>query len=406
VTDGGALQIIRASYDPLLAGAAPGALQIICAVMIHLGGREFFEPANFAGECMGIPVRTDFMSIEEFKRRALEAIRRGDQHDPAKVMQLDVPFDAAFDAFAHNVAHALRHEIVYRSDGGRFARGFVRASGDLEKLHRLYRQAGVASGSSIGLTAAFYRRRHPDPKMRWAISVQFIPRTTKVDVDGEITNARPEVMAELAYKVLDAAGMILDSSAWNPPNGWGHDRVLRMKDWLHIARELGYPAFLNLWYYNREPAWWYVRWNTTAPERQHMTAATGGKLPFDGNAGAQHGEWRLYPFRAMMSRCRGRDRMDDCANMVAEEMRRAEENIFESIADLNREINRANSVNLGTVGDPHSLLHPFSSSAGTSADALGPEASVFVKSFKDLLKDPHFLYSPYLRYAQTATPDE
>jgi hypothetical protein len=345
------------------------------------------------------PVRTDFMPIKEFKRRALEAVRRGDQPYPVKVMQLEVSFDRAFDRFAYNVAFALRHEIVYRSDGGQFARGFVRASGDLEELHRLYRHGGVASGSSVGLTASFYRRRHPDPKMRWAMSVRFIPRTVTVDPDEEeIIKARPNVMADLANKVLDAAEMITDSSAWNPPNRWGHSRVLRIKDWLRIAREVGYPAFLKLWYYNREPAWWYVRWETTTAERQRMTAATGGKLPFDGNAGVQHGEWRLYPFRAMMNRCRGHDIMDDCANMVAEEMRMAESHIFDSIADINREIIRANSFSNTTVADPTTLRHPISSWLSNDADALGPEASAFAKSFSDLLKNNHSLYSSYIRY--------
>src|SRR5215471_16929749 len=46
-----------------------------------------------------------------------------------------VNYNSDFNEFAASVAFALRTMIVYRTDGGRFARGLVRASGDLQNIH-------------------------------------------------------------------------------------------------------------------------------------------------------------------------------------------------------------------------------------------------------------------------------
>jgi len=67
-----------------------------------------------------------------------------------------------------------------------------------------------------------------------------------------------ELEKDAAQKTLDAVSSILDSPAWNPPSQWGKDRVRRMRDWITLAYRVGYPAFLNLWYYDRRAAWWYA----------------------------------------------------------------------------------------------------------------------------------------------------
>jgi hypothetical protein len=53
-------------------------------------------------------VRTDYMPLDEFRHRAIQAIRRGDQSLPAKVIDIKVRFTESFDAFVHDVAYALR----------------------------------------------------------------------------------------------------------------------------------------------------------------------------------------------------------------------------------------------------------------------------------------------------------
>src|SRR5688572_22087536 len=327
---------------------------------------------------MSDPTRTDHMPIDEFRRRAVEAKNRGDEHMPVKVLNLKVRFHANFDTFAANVAYAIRHHIVYRSDGGVFARGFVRATGDLNELHKKFLEAKIDTGTKVSLAAGFYRRQHKDPKQQWAMSVRFLPRTINVGKDEEETIvARNDIMAELekdlAEKTLDVASMVLTNPAWNPPNKWGKDRVSRMRDWLHVAHRVGYPNFLNLWYYSRRPAWYYVRWETTKSERKTMTAGTNGQLPFDGNTGGIPEpllEWRQYPFRKLVKQCRGHTNMDDCANMVANELQHAEEEIYLSIQDMNKEVQRL---------APAANTNPTQGMVGAASDATGAEANAFLK---------------------------
>lgn len=348
-------------------------------------------------------VRTDYMPLDEFRHRAIQAIRRGDQSLPAKVIDIKVRFTESFDAFVHDVAYALRHEVVYRSDGGHFARGFVRASGDLAEVHALLRKNEARPGEEVRLTALFFRRNHLDPTKRWAMSVRFLPRTITVDPDEEgIISARPEVMADLekslAQKMLDGVSAAVDSSAWNPPNHWGSDRVKRIRDWIHLAYRVGYPAYLNLWYYDRRAAWWYCRWNTTDSERARMSAGTGGKLPFDGSTGGVSGPWRHYPFKDAIAACRGAD-PDDCVAKAGDIMRNAESDIFDTISDLNQEVQRLAPVT--NLSDPKTMLHPISSMKGATADATGPTVSAFLKHFKSLLTNQMTLYAPYMRYEQS-----
>ncbi len=58
--------------------------------------------------------RTDYMAMEEFKKRAKEHMARGDQ-PLGETRMLVVKFDTDFDRFAANVAYELRHLVVYAS---------------------------------------------------------------------------------------------------------------------------------------------------------------------------------------------------------------------------------------------------------------------------------------------------
>src|SRR5258707_7378118 len=89
----------------------------------------------------------------------MEAVYR---HDTPwiEVCPIVVKFDSNFDEFAARVAYELRGKILYRTDGGRNARGLVRATGDLKTLHNLYLDAvpkltgkPIRNGTPIRLNA-------------------------------------------------------------------------------------------------------------------------------------------------------------------------------------------------------------------------------------------------------------
>src|SRR5208282_1764915 len=126
-------------------------------------GCELSSSSN--GVDMGDPTKnspqTNYMPEEEFVMRREAAKRRGDiwMHTSGDLL---VPFDSDFDKFAANVAYAIRGLVVYRSDGGVFARGLVRASGHLKMYHDA--QMAVTpptNGTKIRLVAIFYRRKDP-----------------------------------------------------------------------------------------------------------------------------------------------------------------------------------------------------------------------------------------------------
>src|SRR6266851_2779763 len=116
--------------------------------------------------------RTDYMAMEELKKRAQEHIARGDQ-TLGETRMLVVKFDTNFDRFAANVAYELRHLVVYRTDGGNFARGLVRQTGQLANFHRELLENSIANGTRVSVAARLYRRANPDPTLRWMMSVQF-----------------------------------------------------------------------------------------------------------------------------------------------------------------------------------------------------------------------------------------
>ena len=85
-----------------------------------------------------------------------------------------VKFSSNFDVFAANVAFKLRSLIIYRTDGGRYARGLVRAPGDLQKIHAALLRKSTSDGDPITLVARVYRRQDPVPSNRFVLSIRFI----------------------------------------------------------------------------------------------------------------------------------------------------------------------------------------------------------------------------------------
>jgi len=348
------------------------------------------------------PHRTDYMPSAEFARRALEQTRLGFK-PVGQTLTIVASYDSDFDQFAAKVAHELRHYVVYRSDGGVFARGLVRASQDLSLIHRDYLAQKLANGTRVTLAARLYRRQHMQPGDRWVMSVRFAKVAIRFDKDeAEVVHASPAIVqqSEKAYaeKVLQHA----INAAYNP--SWSGDRQKRIIDWVILAAELDYPAFLDLWYYNRVAVFEYVNWNTLDKRRADMTRATGGKLPFSGTTGGMGGHgtfsappntpWREYPFRNAIRKCHGRTNVDDCYGLVGNELKFAESEIFTSIQEMEKQIKRTSMA---------ANQDPWQSPIGASSDAVGASAAPFFKHVLQLLNDPKSLYSTYMKYGQAST---
>ena len=198
----------------------------------------------------GDPIRTDYMEIDEFRKRALAATARGDRPMPRKVLILNVPYNSDFNVFAANVAYAIRGEVVYRSDGGVFARGFVRASGDLQKIHSFFRDPKSRPGSTVQIVGYLWRRKDTAASMHWVMSIRFkLPSITFTQDEAENVKGRSDVVKglekHLVQDILDDATTATEGSGWNLPNKWGADRIKRVRDWIHLATWTGYPALLK-----------------------------------------------------------------------------------------------------------------------------------------------------------------
>lgn len=230
---------------------------------------------------------------ETFRKRARQAHKRGDKY-MGKIEDIRVKFHPKFDQFAAAVAYAIRHKVVYRSDGGKFARGLVRASGDLQKIHAEYVNASTVAGATIRLKAKFWRRKDEKTLNRWVMSIRFSAPDWYGEEKGDEIIADEEVSKSAKARNLDNfidRGLILCNDI---PGKTGQ----RIKKFLEFADKLKYPHNINLWYYTEYAALHYVNWRTDDKTRRRMTKDTGGKMPFDGHTGSGYtGMWRAYPLQ-------------------------------------------------------------------------------------------------------------
>lgn len=185
-----------------------------------------------------------------------------------------------FDQFAADVAHQLRQKIVYRSDGGRFARALVRASGDLQKLHTALLATDTPYQGKVRLNATLFRRVDPQAADRWVMGIGFI-------APDFIDITEPLVVRASTKRVASAQCVQLERLL-----PWMHEvakeipgtRGKRIRAMIELADRLNCPKGLELWYYSRMLTLAY----TTPPMwmgpkgRAQMTKANGGKLPFEG----------------------------------------------------------------------------------------------------------------------------
>jgi hypothetical protein len=334
----------------------------------------------------------DYTAREVYVKHLKEAARRHDVLRYQWVGINNVPFDSNFNTFAGSVAYAIRALVIYRSDGGYYARGLVRASGELEGIHKAYMalQSRPRNGDPIRLAAALARRKDQDPTKRWMMGIKF--RAPDFEFGDEIAvTVDPSVVNQGWKNVTEH--MLEHAHSWiRSQHG---DRASRVVGMLNIADRLGYPKNWDMFYYARPAVGLYVKWESAQPDedrmgprskRGKMTTATGGKVPFDGDTGFPvHITWRIYPFRDAAKLCMGKD-PDGCAATVSQQLKHHEEEMLATFRDIDAEINRVFSV-------PTSL-NPFSMT-GKSAASLGPLALAFLQHLEGLAKSQDSLYSVY-----------
>ncbi len=342
---------------------------------------------------MGNPAYSnDYTAREIYETHLKEAAKRHDTLRFQWVTISNIPFDPSFEVFADSVAYAIRGLVIYRSDGGKYARGLVRASGDLLAIHRAYMalQTRPANSSPIRLGAALVRRKDADPTRRWMMWIRFKAPDFEAEDEVAIT-VDPSVVARGWKNVTE--DMLHHGHSWiQTQHG---DRAQRVEKMLAIADRLGYPKNWNMFYYARRAIFLYIRWESAQPDedklgprskRGRLAAQTGGQVPFDGDTGPpEHIPWRVYPIRDSAKLCMGKD-PDAVAAIISQQLRHHEEEMLATFRDIDAEINRVFSV-------PTSL-NPFAMT-GKSASTLGPLALAFLQHLNDLTKDPDSFYSVY-----------
>jgi hypothetical protein len=333
---------------------------------------------------MGTP-RTDYMSIEEFRKRANERLAAGwTPILPKQVVAITPTFNGDFDKFAASVAYEIRHYVVYRSDGGNFARGLVRATGELAIIHEELKAQKYPDGTKITLAAALYRRSHAEPTSRWMMSIKFgriairPDESEKVTASEDITRESDRNLAERIFNWMDQAG--------NEPS-WTGDGKKRIGDWAKLARSMGYPKFLELWHYNRAMVALFVQVQNFTKHR----AMTGGKSPpYSGSYLSI--PWRVYPFKAIMAECKKRTNIDECYPVVANQLMVSERDLLAMIDDVYKATTKL-GVAFGQDTRPDSWT-------GSPDAKYGPLAA-FLKDLKKQLNDVQTLMGTYTKYTQS-----
>jgi hypothetical protein len=324
------------------------------------------------------PQRTDFLPPEVYTDHAKWTEAHPAAHPaafPQRLPPLIVPFDSSFDIFGANVAFAIRHYVIYRTDGGMFARGLVREK--LQAIHSyLLHKAHMANGSKVRLEAILWRRKDPIAIRRWSLAIEFaIPKTT-TNVDNDVIEVPRAVIAkaekDLAATVLHTAGLVAQNiDRQNHNQG---DRIIKM---VQIADRLGYPRFLDLWYYGPLHVEVYLNLDPGPHFRERMTAQTGGRFPFDGwpmqgegQSWSAH-EWREFPFRSMLKLCsRSQDDPDACHAAINNVLLIADRDIMTSIAKANQAYQIANATDSRAWGPLWAAFYNHFQETQTSADHL------------------------------------
>jgi hypothetical protein len=339
-------------------------------VIVVLLGNPSLPDQQELGELPG-KQRRDYTPTSVIDARYTQAVKRHDQV-LYTVHPITVKFDSNFDEFAGRVAYALRDKLYYRHDGGRNARGLVRATGDLQVIHRLYltNTPRTPNGTPIELNAILGRRRDPQASMRWVMVIRFNDSKGWGFFDFDPDSPIVVDPAETQQKAMATALLHASLGCQSVP-GLAGKRICEM---VGIAERVQYPNNWNLWYYERLTVDDYVDWHTKNSRRRDMTRATEGKVPFDGDAGYPHGNWRIYPFREAAINAFKQQDFDNRNAAVLRMLVYAEDEMRRTFVDI---------------------LKMFSIDA---ASVFGPLVEEFRKHLVDLQNTPDSLYSAFKKY--------
>lgn len=331
--------------------------------------------------------RTDFTEIKIIDSRFMEAVRRGDRR-LISVHPISPKFDPDFDVFAANVAYELRHRLYYRTDGGKNARGLVRATGDLATLHKLFstNSPPPRPGAPIKLDAVFIRRKDARAHMEWVMAIRFNNNSDFKFVDADEEPVDTGKVSSIQEKMMKLYLDHADKVAKKMPG----PRGTRIRKILDIADRIGYPRNWSLWIYFSGAIYDFMNYriqlkdeetNVGAPRRK-MTDATNGRTPFTGRAGLGK-DWQIFPLREMVLACSKFQTIEDCDATMHNQLKQAEAEIENGFDAITKRINEVQSM-------PTSV-NPFDTTP--SEALLGPMASRFHKHLVALTKDKDSLYS-------------
>jgi hypothetical protein len=284
------------------------------------------------------PQRTDYLPADVYQRHINEGLKRGYTTfaDPHVIL---VSWNSNFDLFVANVAYELRHYIIFRTDGGRYARGLVRESDEIAEIFKQLNKSPPTNGTKIRIQATFWRRRDPRATNRWALIVRFLPLGIYM-INSEVINASPTITTQSEKQFVEQLLHEADVVAQNVKRQ-NLNQGERVSGMVNIAANLGYPQCLSLWYYGPLHVDTYLDVHTNNEFRRKMTAKTGGQFPFDGwpmQGEGQHWdshEWRAFPFRAILKLCRTVRDPDQRHAWINNVLLTAEEAIFLSIKKAN-----------------------------------------------------------------------
>ena len=330
------------------------------------------------------PSRTDYLPEQVYVNNANWTSLHPAAH-PAVYKQrlpsITVPFESDFDKFAAHVAYAIRRHVIYRSDGGAFARGLVRKQ--LEPIHwYLLRKAKAVDGQPVRLEAQLWRRKDPVNTRNWAMQLLLALSAGIVDGDNEVSTVSQTVIGDnerhLRETVLHTAALVAQKI-----DRQNRNQGKRIHGMLDIASRLGYPKFLDLWYYGPAHVAAYMDNQTTDRTRKLMTAKTNGRFPFDGWPMQGEGqswdthEWRSYPFKNMIKLCRrALDDPDRCEAYINNVLLIAHRDIYASLQIANQTYQFSQSSSALHLGDLWASFFLHLSETQHSADHL---LSVFAK---------------------------
>lgn len=240
---------------------------------------------------MGTPRTTHAVGSGVLSHRLRQSRRRGDTYS-RWTRTIRVRFRRNFYQFASEIAHALRRRLKYRSDGGRFARGLVQHSPDFPVLFQQLTRMNTLDGTVVSIEATLNRRRDPKAENRWVMFIDFALR-------HEIANMPPEDApasinpAEVAQQMIDEALLV----GQQIPG----DKGKRIKAYLELADDAGYPALLDLWYYRPIAVRAFAK--ASEAEQKEMLRKGGG-YPLKGDLPGNwqyRPNWRKYPFKRLIA---------------------------------------------------------------------------------------------------------